>query len=305
MTAAMERGVRRLSAASSRKVIEPDVSVAGEVGDGQVLADELLSVVGLPLAADLTAEQRRRLSREEVAAIAEEGIRFEAALLAGFGLEISRAADLTDPRVTYLLHELGEETRHSRLFVRLIGQLAPTARNPFNKGALGAVKRVVVRSIMGKPALLCVLVLAGEEIPDLLQKLSAEHPDTDPFLRDVNRYHRHEEARHLAFARMVLPELWAKASWWERFRVRYQAPLLIENMFDMLVHPGVYAAIGLPGWATWWAVKQTPERLALRHLATRPVAEAMVAAGVLPGRRLPWAWRRLVGASSVLAEVDE
>jgi len=28
--------------------------------------------------------------------------------------------DLTDPRVTYLLHEMGEETRHLRLFVRLL-----------------------------------------------------------------------------------------------------------------------------------------------------------------------------------------
>ena len=50
------------------------------------------------------------------------------------------------------------------------------------------------------PAFFCVLVLTGEEVPDLFQKLAGEHPDTDPFIRDVNRYHRAEEARHLAFA---------------------------------------------------------------------------------------------------------
>ena len=50
-------------------------------------------------------------------------------------------------------------------------------------------------------------MLAGEEIPDLMQKLASEHPETDPLLAEVNRYHRQEEARHLAFARMRLPEL--------------------------------------------------------------------------------------------------
>ena len=59
-------------------------------------------------------------------------MRFEAVLAAGFSLEILRYQDLTDPRVTYILHELGEETRHSRLFVRMIEQLAPRARNPID-----------------------------------------------------------------------------------------------------------------------------------------------------------------------------
>ena len=102
--------------------------MAGEVGPGQILPDELLSVAGLDL--DLTPEQRAVLSREEVASITSEGIRFESILAAGFSLQIVRKRDLTDPDVTYILHELGEETRHSRLFIRLLQQLKPTARNP-------------------------------------------------------------------------------------------------------------------------------------------------------------------------------
>src|SRR5918993_1327972 len=61
--------------------------------------------------------------------------------------------------------------------------------------------------------------LSREEVPDLLQKRAAEHPDTDPLLAAVNRYHRQEEARHLAFARMHLPELWDRAGKIERWRV--------------------------------------------------------------------------------------
>ena len=64
----------------------------------------------------------------------DTGVRFESVLMAGFSLDILSRPDLTDPRVTYLLHEMGEETRHSRLFVRLLaaGQAAgqEPARQP-------------------------------------------------------------------------------------------------------------------------------------------------------------------------------
>jgi hypothetical protein len=107
--------IERLSSLSLKRLIEPDDALPGSIGPGQVLPDELLSVAGLDL--DLTAEQRATLSREEVASIAANGVRFEAVLAAGFALEILRREDLTDPRITYILHELGEETRHSRLFI--------------------------------------------------------------------------------------------------------------------------------------------------------------------------------------------
>lgn len=292
-TTLTDRRIERLSALSQKRVIEPDEALTGAIGPGQVLPDELLSIAGLDL--DLTAEQRVTLSREEVASIAANGVRFEAVLAAGFSLEILRYQDLTDPRVTYILHELGEETRHSRLFVRMIEQLAPRARNPIDTRVIAAVQNRILPRLMRRPAFFCVLVLSGEEIPDLYQKLASEHPDTDPFIRDVNRYHRQEEARHLNFARMLLPELWAKATRFERFQIRHVAPLLLEGMFDMLVHPGVYETVGLPGWATWKQVKATPERMALRHQALRPVARALVDAGALRPGRIPKRWQHACG----------
>jgi predicted metal-dependent hydrolase len=194
-----------------------------------------------------------------------------------------------------MLHEIAEETRHQRAFIRLIEQLAPRARNPF---ARGPIKRAIdfnVRRFIRMPAFLMVLVLAGEEIPDLLQKLASEHPDTDPLLAAVNRYHRQEEARHLSFARATLPELYADAGRLERLRIRYVAPVIIHLLFGTFVHPGVYAAIGLPGGKTWRAVNRTPERIALRHRATRNILGALLDAGVLRRGRIPRGWRRLCG----------
>src|SRR5437762_3416105 len=102
--------------------------------------------------------------------------------------------------------------------VDLLGEVSPSARNPLS--VLRPVELFVVRQIIRRQGLLSVLVLGGEEIPDLLQKQAMEHGDTDPFIREVNRYHRSEEARHLAFARTVLPEQWRAAGAFERFLVR-------------------------------------------------------------------------------------
>lgn len=294
MTLLVEDRIEKLNTASTRRVINPDTEVTGHVGPGQLVADELLTVAGLDL--DLTPEQKAKLSREEVASITDAGIRFEAVLTAGFALQIATTpGSVTDPRIEYLLHEIGEESRHSRLFARLHAQLEPTATNPLSGKVLNFVMNRGVRRIITLPSLLYTLVLAGEEIPDLVQKKTSEHPDTDPFLRDVNKYHRMEEARHLSFARAVLPEIWAEASLAEKVAVRRVAPFVIKGMFETLIHPGVYTSIGLPGWETWKAVNRSPQRIAFRHEALRPVLKALLDAKVFRGGRVPKGWRDLCG----------
>ena len=296
MTDVAER-VERLNRVSARRVIDPDQDLPGSIGDGQLVPDELLSIHGTGI--ELTAAQRRLLSREEVASMFDAGIRFEAVLEAGFALQVARAADLTDPAVTYLLHEMGEETRHQRVFQRVIGQIGPTARNPLAQHPLlSRVDRLGTGWVTGHPALLFVMVLAGEEIPDLLQQLASEHPDTDPFLAEVNRYHRQEEARQLSFARTVLPEMWQQASLVERAVVHRVAPLAITAMFGTLVHPGVYETVGLDGWATWKQVRVTPERVALRHRATRRVLATLLEADVVRTGQVPGSWQRLCGVDA-------
>lgn len=283
--------IERLSTASLRRVIEPDEEVLGHVGPGRVLGDELLSIVGLDL--DLTEEQRITLSREELASVLDAGVRFEATLMAGFSRQVAGTRDLTDPRVIYMLHEVGEETRHSRLFIRVIEQLEPKAVSPFSKGILPVLDRFLTGLALKRHALFMVMVLVGEEGPDLIQRLALEHPETDPFIRDVNRYHRTEEARHLAFGRATLRELYDNASWLERWLVRHAAPAIAASIFDGLVHPGVYGTVGLPPWSTWNAVRKSDARVELRAQVLRPVCSALVKAGIFGRKGKPTrAWRR-------------
>ncbi len=296
MPIAVEDRIQRLNSASARRVIDPDVELPGQVGPGQIIPDELLSIAGLDL--DLTPEQKAKLSREEVASIADMGVRFEAVLTAGFALQIATTDSVTDPRNVYLLHEIGEESRHSRLFLRLHEQLAPEAHNPLSGPVAHFVLDRAIRRIISLPSLLYTLVLAGEEIPDLFQKKASEHPDTDPFIREVNKYHRLEEARHLSFARAVLPEVWERASLVEKVAVRRVAPLVIRGMFETLVHPGVYGAIGLPTWKTWKAVNHTATRIGFRHEALRPVLGALLDAGVFRPGDINRRWQKLCGVDA-------
>ncbi|GAC1315905.1 MAG: hypothetical protein NVSMB12_12210 [Acidimicrobiales bacterium] len=294
--AANDAKVERLNTASARRIIEPDTDVPGRprtLAEGPVIPPELLSIHGLGLS--LTDEQLAILAREELASLTNMGLRFEAVLMAGFCLQLSVAPDLTDPRVIYSLHEVGEETRHSRLFSRMIRELAPTAVNPLDKPIFRRLQMFFQSGIIKRPALLDVLILAGEEIPDLFQKRAAEHPDTDPFVKAVSKYHRQEEARHLAFARLTVAEHWATAGWFERFLVRQVAPLVVGDMFRMTVHPGVYATVGLPAWETWKRANKSPNRLQMRYEACGGVLKALIEAGVLKQGRIPGPWRKLCG----------
>jgi hypothetical protein len=284
--------VERLNRASLRRVVEPDVEVTGELTAQQIVPDELLSVAGLDL--ELTPRQRAQLAREELASIFHLGIMFEATLMAGFAYQMALGADVTDPRFTYALHEIGEETRHSRLFVRLFRQLEPRQRNPFIGGRWA--RRLGGRTLpmlIKRPATLDAFVLAGEEIPDLLQKRLAEHPGIDPYIAEVSRYHRAEEARHLAFARTTLGEHYAATTWTDRFAVRWVVPVAVIVMFDLMVHPYVYETVGLPPWRTWLRVRRLPHRAELRRQCARAVLKALTDAGVVRPGSAPPLWRRI------------
>ncbi len=288
--------VERLNTASIKRVIEPEERFDwASLTDGQIVPDPLLSID--PDRFGLTAEQRAQLSREEVASLLESGIRFECVLMAAFALQMAEDRELIDPRSTYALHEIGEETRHSRAFLRLIETIEPEAPRYLDHGVWMWGRKKVQRSLLRHPTILYVFVLAGEEIPDLMQKLASEHPETDRLLADVNRYHRQEEARHLAFARLRLPELNRKASRFERWRVRHLVPVGIKQLFESMLDPGVYASVGLPPFRTWLKANRSARRKAIRYEACRPILDAVVAAGFVERDRVPRGWRTLCGVT--------
>jgi hypothetical protein len=84
----------------------------------------------------------------------------------------------------------------------------------------------------------------------------------------------------------------------DRTLVLYVAPLFIREMYENLVHAGVYEVVGLPGVATWRAARRHPERVASRREATRPVLASLVEAGAIEPGRVPVPWRGLCGVDA-------
>lgn len=296
-----ETKVDRLITASQRKVLEPEEMFDWEsFGSGSPISLWGVTLATCPEYTDfywhvLTEEQRIMLAREEVAAAVDSGIRMEAVLNAGLSVWMARIDDTTDNRVVYALHEIAEETRHSRAFIRLLEALQPKAKNTVIRGPWRYVSNFLVGSTIKRPPLLVIAALAGEEIPDLFQKMSSDNEETDPLLVAVNKYHRQEEARHISFGKRLLNEVWSgKVSLWERFYARYIMSRQIQLVFMGYIHPGVYRLVGLPTWKTWLAVHRCKYRLNLRYEATRPVLEQSIEAGVF-GRNVPRGWRRLCG----------
>src|SRR5690242_19619158 len=149
--------VRALNEASLRRHVEPELELPfGTLAPDRVLPDDLLSIDGPDV--DLDEQQRAQLSREELAAMLAAGINFEAILDAVFSYRLAEADDLTDPQYAYMLHEVGEETRHQRAFLRLLGELGAGARNPFDSRAGRRFQRQQVRVLLHSDAYFAVLL---------------------------------------------------------------------------------------------------------------------------------------------------
>ena len=294
----VDQRIERLSKASLKRIMEPDTEVPGAVGDGQVLPDELLSLANVPELFDrLSAEQKRTLSREEFASIVDTGVRFESVLMAGFSIDILSRRDLTDPRVTYLLHEMGEETRHSRLFVRLLEQVKP---RPRTRSTTRSADRAASSDAVPHGHAVAVL-------PARAQRRGGPRPAAEAGQRAPR--HRPDDQGGVEIPPpgrgtpprlrpMLFPEQWAAAGPIERFLVRHLGSRIAKAMFDTIVHPGVYGAVGLPTWATWKAVNRSAGRTAMRHRALRPLLTPLLEADVFRGGRVPKGWRTPVASTA-------
>jgi hypothetical protein len=149
-----------------------------------------------------------------------------------------------------------------------------------------------------RPAALDAFVLAGEEIPTCFSGSRSEHPASDDYVRAISRYHRLEEARHLAFARTTIGEHYRHTTWTDRFAVRWIVPIAIVAMFDIIVQPFVYPTVGLPAVRTWLRVRRQPQRVGLRQQCARAVLTALIDARVFTSERIPLPWRRVANDAS-------
>jgi hypothetical protein len=233
----------RLLESSMRNSYDPDVDVDWDAplveGKG-FMPPERLSLFGTPLWDRLTPEQRLELSKHEIGSITSVGLWTEIVLMQ---LLARYAADLDprSPHTHYALTEIGDETRHAIMFGKALARLGLPAYGP-PKVVRGPAK--VFGAVIGGPAMFAS-VLVVEETTDRLQRAMLDDERIQPMIRMINRIHVVEEARHVRYAREELVRGMATLSRSALEVHRLVTAVVAHTVINILVHPGVYAAVGL------------------------------------------------------------
>jgi hypothetical protein len=233
----------RLLKSSARLTYDPDIEIDWEAGavDGlYAMRPERMSLYGTRLWDRLDEDQRIELSKHEIASIASVGLWFELVLMDLLVREAYRS-DPRSQRTHYVLTELADECRHSTMFGKAIGVMGLPAYGPRGlPRKLGALYPLI-----GRGASMYAATLIGEEPADRFQREIMNDPTIQPMVRMVMRIHVLEEARHVSFAREELIKSTRnlrRHEWeWHQFVTAQAAYVTMRS----LVHPDVYAAVGI------------------------------------------------------------
>ena len=235
--------VERLLKGSARQSYDPEVDLdwdAPEVPGLWWMQPERMSLYGTELWEGLTEEQRIELSKHEVASIASVGLWFEIVLMQLLLKDVYRS-DPTSPRTQYLLTEIADECRHSTMFGRAIGRFGVPAYGP--REPLHTIARLGPAALRGACAYAGILI--GEEPVDRWQRDAMHDERLQPLIRMVARIHVVEEARHVSFARDELEKSVRGLNRAERLWHQTMTAQIAYATMRSLVHPDVYAAVGI------------------------------------------------------------
>jgi hypothetical protein len=216
----------------------------------------------------MTDEQRRELSRQELASVASTGLWFEIILIQ----MLARWAyhqDPQDPRTHYALTEIGDETRHVVMFAKAIARIGtPTYRPPKLIHQLARLYKATARG----PALFAP-VLVAEEITDRLQREMVNDESVHPLVRMVNRIHVVEEARHVRFAREEVARQMANLGVIGKVISNVSSALVAAFVASSLISRDVYQQVGLDPDEAVRAARSNPNW----HQSQRWMAEKIMA----------------------------
>ncbi|MPY77076.1 MAG: diiron oxygenase [Actinophytocola sp.] len=236
---------KRLLDGSVKRSYDPVVDMDWDAPldpDKLFLPAEVISLYGTPMWQQMSHEQRRELSRQELANVLSVGIWFENVLNRMLLRELL-SEDPTSKHAHYTLTEMGDECRHMVMFGRVIDRVG--ARPYWPKG-LAAVFVKVLPFFLRK-SMVWTGALLGEEIFDALQRRIMSDPDLQPLVARLMRIHVTEEARHIRFAREALARDARTLPWWERRYTQTLAAIAAPLFAGMFTNSHMYVRAGLDG----------------------------------------------------------
>ncbi|MGA5305681.1 AurF N-oxygenase family protein [Nucisporomicrobium flavum] len=246
----------RLLRSSASHSYDPEVEIdwdAPLLPDAFFAPEHRSSLYGTPLWDGLTPEQRRTLTKHEVASIASLGVWFETILMQLLLREYYRQ-DPTAPHAQYALTEVADECRHSVMFGRMIEKLGcPVYRVGAFDNGLG---KWIAATATG-PRMYAAILIA-EEILDSLQREAAADESLQPLVRMVSRIHVIEEARHVRYAREELARQVRAAG---RSRLAHDRIIIARAAYltgRRLISPEVYRSVGIDPRVGARAARENP-----------------------------------------------
>ncbi|MGQ0846159.1 MAG: AurF N-oxygenase family protein [Sporichthyaceae bacterium] len=199
-----------------------------------------VSLYGTALWEELSEEQRIELSKHEIVSGMSVGLWFEVILMQ----LLSRYVYDLDPRsahAQYALTELGDETRHSIMFAKVSSSLDTPLYRPAK--LTHEVSRIA-KATMGGPSMWAAILVA-EETTDRMQRAMMDDAGIQPLIRQVNRIHVIEEARHVRFAREEVVRLMEGMGRVKLEMHRSLLAIISYLIVDSMVDPAVYRSVGI------------------------------------------------------------
>jgi hypothetical protein len=284
-----ERLAERLLRSTAARGYDPDVDIDWSAPLAPGLSYALpyrCSLYGTKLYDQLSPEQRVELGKHELVSVASTGIFLESVLMRLL-TRVAYAGDPMSRHIQYALAELGEETRHTIMFARMIERLGTPCYVPPK-----LIRRLarILSAIATGPSLWGA-ILIGEEIIDRLQREIVDDESIQPLIRMISKIHIVEEARHVGFARAELTRSVARMPRWARAYHRMALARTAFIVTRIMINPQVYRAVGLdPRQARRAALANPYYRETLRYGGEKLVA-FLTQAGLIgrPGRYL---WRQ-------------
>jgi hypothetical protein len=272
----------RLLRASAARSCDPRTEIDWDAALDPALPavpEHRVSLYGTRLWAEMTEQQRVRLSWHEFASISSVGLWFELILMQAL-LRYAYDQDPHTRHVQYALTEIGDETRHSVMFARAADALAPGARYRPSK-AIHQLGRLFKTTAAG-PALFAS-VLVAEETLDRLQRELMQTAGMLPLAQQVARVHVTEEARHVAYARTAVerqvPRLSRPQLEWHRTLTAITSICVVESFLD----PAVYTAVGLDRDRAVHEARHNPQHRESRLWMAERVTGFLREAGIIGG----------------------
>ena len=175
------------------------------VADAWYMPPDLMSIYGTAAYDALDDGQRRRLSLYELGNFFSLVLQGERPLVQGLVHRLYSKSNT--PQITeYLHHFVDEENKHMVMFGefcnRYVGKVYPEKKISLPRAYAKGEEEV---------AFFCK-VMVVEELGDFYNLEIEKDECVDPLVRELNRVHHIDEARHLAFGRSYLSEVF------ERFR---------------------------------------------------------------------------------------